>query len=355
MSIVFHPRTRRRRRAAATVLFLLMPPAFNAANAQSSKAMHVTFSEYSPLANASEIARRTLSPLVALEVTRRGAHSGKTLIEQTVRLTDEDFVVYIPAHRPPRGYALLVFVPPWQDARLPSGWAPILERYDTIFVSAARSGNEVGVMDRREPLALLAAANVLRQFPVDADAVFIGGFSGGARVAQRLALAYPDLFRGAILNAGSDPIGSQDMPLPPKDLFYRFQEYSRLVYVTGEIDARLATDQDSMRSMHQWCVFAVQGHVEPSTGHEVLGSTALAWALSAVLHDVPAVSHKLPGCRASIDQDLDTQLNAAEQQLTGGAPGSGEQLLRKIDARYGGLAAPRSVELANRYAQILAP
>jgi pimeloyl-ACP methyl ester carboxylesterase len=329
-----------------------MPLPFNAAYTQSSKSTHVKFSEYSSLASASEIARRTLSPLVALEVTRTAAHSGKALIEQTIKLPDEDFVIYVPAHRPPRGYALLVFVPPWQDARLPAGWAPILDRYDTIFVSAARCGNDVGVMDRREPLALLAAVNVIRQFPVDADAVFIGGFSGGARVAQRLALAYPDLFRGAILNAGSDPIGSQDMPLPPKDLFYRFQEHSQLVYVTGEVDARLGMDQDSMRSMHQWCVFAVQGHIEPSTGHEVLGSTAFAWALSALLHDVPAVSHKLPGCRASIEQDLDRQLNAAEQQLTGGAPGSGEQLLRKIDARYGGLAAPRSVDLANTYSQI---
>ena len=332
-----------------------MPLPFNAADAQSSKLSHVKFSEYSPLASATEIARRTLSPLVALEVSRTAAHSGKTLIEQTINLSDEDFVIYVPAHRPLGGYALLVFVPPWQDARLPAGWAPMLERYDTIFVSAARSGNDEGVMDRREPLALLAAANVIRQFPIDADAVFIGGFSGGARVAQRLALAYPDLFRGAILNAGSDPIGSQDMPLPPKDFFYRFQEYSRLVYVTGEFDARLGMDQDSMRSMHQWCVYAVQGHVEPSAGHEVLGSTAFAWALSAVLHDIPSVSHKLLGCRAAIDRDVNTQLNAAKQQLAGGAPGSGEQLLRKIDARYGGLAAPRSIDLANGNSQSRTP
>ena len=348
MSIFSHRRTREpRRTAVGVVLFLVIPLWFNAAHAQSSKATHVTFSEYSPLANASEIARRTLSPLVALEVNRRGAQSGRTLVEQTVRLADEDFVIYVPTHRPPSGYALLVFVPPWQDARLPAGWAPILERYDTIFVSAARSGNDAGVMDRREPLALLAAVNVIRQFPVDADAVFIGGFSGGARVAQRLALAYPDLFRGAILNAGSDPIGSQDMPLPPKDLFYRFQESSRLVYVTGEIDPRLGMDQDSLRSMHQWCVFAVQSHVEPSAGHEVLGSTAFAWALSAVLHDRPAASFRLPDCRAAIDQDIKTQLDAVEQQLKSGAPGSGERVLRKVDARYGGLAAPRSIELAN--------
>ena len=314
---------------ATAVLFLVPPLHFNGAKAESSKARHVTFSEYSPLATASEIARRTLSPLVALDVSRSAAQSGKTLIEQAIRLGDEDFVIYVPKDRPPDGYALLVFIPPWQDARLPAGWAPILERYNTIFVSAARSGNEEGVMDRREPLALLAAANVIRQYPVNPAEIYVGGFSGGARVAQRLALAYPDFFRGAILNAGSDPIGSQDMPLPPRSLFYRFQENSRLVYVTGEADPRLGMDQESVRAMHQWCVYAVQGHVEHSAGHEVLGSSAFAWALSAVLHDTSSRSPKLAGCRAAIDQEVNSQLDAAEQQMASGAPDGAEKYCAK--------------------------
>lgn len=60
-------------------------------------------------------------------------------------------------NNPPHGFALLVFVPPWQDARLPPEWAKVLDRYGAIFVSAARSGNDENVLGRREPLALLAA------------------------------------------------------------------------------------------------------------------------------------------------------------------------------------------------------
>ena len=54
---------------------------------------------------------------------------------------------------------------------------------------------------------VLAAYNVMKRYAVDPQRVFVSGFSGGARVAMRLALAYPDLFRGALMDAGSDPIG----------------------------------------------------------------------------------------------------------------------------------------------------
>lgn len=50
------------------------------------------------------------------------------------------------------------------------------------------------------------------------------GFSGGSRVAEIAALAYPDVFRGAILNAGADPIDGQDgIDKPPADLLRAFQ------------------------------------------------------------------------------------------------------------------------------------
>ena len=57
------------------------------------------------------------------------------------------------------------------------------------------------------PLALLAYENIRRSHTLDANRVYVGGMSGGSRVALRVALAYPDVFRGALLNAGSDPIG----------------------------------------------------------------------------------------------------------------------------------------------------
>lgn len=307
----------------------------------------VVFTDYSQHSSSSELARRMLSPLAAAQLDRQMARSGQRMVAQSIRLPDEKFIVYVPSPRPARGFALLVFVPPWQDARLPQGWAAALDRYGVIFVSAARSGNDEGVMDRREPLALLAAQNIVRRYPVDPERVYIAGFSGGSRVALRLALAYPDVFRGAVLNAGSDPIGNSQIPLPPKDLFFRFQSSTHLVYVTGEGDTfQLNSDLDSMHSMRKWCVFDVEGHVEPSGSHAVAGSTAFSWALGALMHDAPPDPKRLAACRLAIEEELSVTMRQVESLVADDRHDEAQKLLMKIDEHYGGLAAPRSIDLA---------
>jgi hypothetical protein len=55
-------------------------------------------------------------------------------------------------------------------------------------------------------------------------------------MALRSARGYPDVFHGALLNAGSDPIGNAQSPLPPQELLRQFQESTRVVYVTGAHD-----------------------------------------------------------------------------------------------------------------------
>jgi hypothetical protein len=306
----------------------------------------VVFADYSERSSSAELARRLLSPLAALQLKRQMARTGTQMVEQPIKLSEERFIVYVPSPRPARGYALLVFVPPWEDARLPSGWTPVLDRYGVIFVGAARSGNDESVFDRREPLALLAAHNAMQRYPVDPERVYIGGFSGGARVALRLALGYPDVFRGALLNAGSDPIGDSQIPIPPKDLFLQFQS-THVVYVTGEEDSSQLNDVASMHSMKKWCVFDVQSHLVRSGGHEVADSTALAWALNALLHDARPDPNKLGACMLAIEGELNIKMQEVDSLVAAGHDDEAQKLLIKIDGHFGGLAAPRSIERAH--------
>jgi hypothetical protein len=149
---------------------------------------NVAFSDYSPAASSTELMRRLLSPLSALAVREESTSSGRPLNEQRIDLANERFTVYVPRTAAPQGYALLVFVPPWQSASVPRQWTSALDRHHMIFVTAAQSGNEADVLNRREPLALLAAHNIMQRYPVDPQQVYVGGFSGGARMALRLAL-----------------------------------------------------------------------------------------------------------------------------------------------------------------------
>ena len=309
----------------------------------------VVFSDYTPLARSFELVRRFLSPLNAMRVNQAAARSSAPLRDQPIDLANERFVLYVPASAPPQGYALLVFVPPWETATLPAQWTSALDRHAMIFVSAAKSGNRADVLDRREPLALLAEQNVLRRLPIDPQRVYVGGLSGGARVALRIALAYPDVFHGALLNAGSDPIGTAEIALPPAEFMREFQESTRLVYLTGARDNfHLDEDVVSRQSLNAWCVFNVATETVPWRAHEILDAAAFSRGLDALIAQSAPAARKLGTCRERIDAALNEELKRVEELLAAGKAAAAQRLLNKIDAHYGGLAAPRSTTLAGQ-------
>lgn len=310
----------------------------------------VVFTEHEPNASNPELLRRLSSPLTVARQAADLARSGAAIAAHSLDLATEKFLVYVPTRRPAAGYGLVVFVPPWQDARLPDGWAPVLDRFGLIYVSAARSGNDESVLARREPLALDAAHNVIGQYSIDPARVYIAGFSGGSRIALRLALGYPDLFHGAILNAGSDPIGTRDLPLPPRDLMLAFQSASRVVFVTGERDdAHLADDLVSERSLRQWCAFNVDSVVEPRVGHAVAPAAALDRALGELAAEPKPASARIGACRSALEAELETRLQGIRTLMATGRRADAQQRLRELDARFGGLAVPQSLELASQH------
>jgi pimeloyl-ACP methyl ester carboxylesterase len=310
---------------------------------------NVVFSDYTALSSNVELARRLLTPLTAAQLPGLVAKTGKALSEQPIDLSKEKFVVYVPSTKPASGYGLFVFVPPWDDARIPPTWTDVFDQAGMIYVGAIDSGNDANPIGRREPLALLAYANMIARYPIDPSRVYVGGFSGGSRIAMRLALAYPDVFRGAFLNSGSDPIGDATVPLPPKDLFFRFQESSTLAYVAGEDDTNVVQiDRMSRHAMQAWCVFNVESRVMRGTGHHSVDPESLAWALDVLDKKEKPDAAALADCRAGIDAALTAKLQDVESLIAAGRRDDAKAHLDAIDKTYGGWAAPKSVELETR-------
>lgn len=340
-------------RAVALAVILLIfgcATAQHASQNQHSRAAphEVVFGRYSPLFSNAELLRRLLTPLAREDVRDALSHTGDTLNPYPLDLAKERFLVYVPSSAPPspRGFALLVFVPPFDHADLPFGWPAQLEHHGFIFVAPENAGNTTEVVSRRVPLALSAEENIVHEYPVDPERIYIGGFSGGSRVAERVALAYPDVFRGALLNAGADPLGGP-YPLPPRDLFLRFQSSTRLVYDTGELDAvNLGTDAGSAQSMRDWCVFDVETNEIPHADHEWMSATAFGRALDRLLARNPPAPARLATCRSHVQTQLQQKLDHAESLIAAGRHADARKLLLEIDARYGGLAAPRILDLA---------
>lgn len=333
-----------------TTIVLLAIPFAHAGVAPTGLREDVTFTAYSPLAGNAERMRRLLSPLTAWRMQRQLQKAHERLSEQAIDLARERFTLYVPKHPPPaRGYALLVFVSPWEDAREAQQWVSVLDRTGTIFVSAQRSGNDMDVLNRREPLALLAAYNVVQRYHVDPNRVYVGGFSGGSKVALRLALAYPDVFRGVLLEAGSEPIGTPAIPLPPADLLHRFQESVRVVYLTGDRDDyRQREDAGNRDSLRRWCVTSLSSVRVPWLGHELADAGSFSRALNKLSEPAHPDADKLARCRAANEQSLQSQLRQARALMGAANPEEARKLLEQVDTKYGGLAAPQVVTLMER-------
>lgn len=317
----------------------------------SSPGLHagISFDTYPAIATADELIERFLSPFAREAVHSRLERSGERLKQQMFDIESEKFALYVPGREPPGGYGLLVFIPPWPQAEVPPAWMNVLDRHGIIFVSSARSGNDQNLLERRVPLALAALSDLKARFRIDPSRTFIGGFSGGSRVAMRVALAYPDLFSGALLNAGSDAIGRSPAQLPAAGLFLQFQTKTRLAYVTGEQDpGSLALDALSISSMHHWCVRNIAVRPESGAGHEVAAADAFNSAIEELEAEPETDSASMERCRAARLQDVHADLERAERLLADKRQADARAMLLEIDRRYGALAEPASLTLARR-------
>ena len=303
----------------------------------------VTFTESSPLARNGELIKRFFSPFAYADLLRKNDPAALNALP--IEPKDEKFGLYVPPNKPAKGYALLVWVSPLDGAGMPPSWTATLDDQGVIFVTAAKSGNETSPVGRRIPLALTAAANVARTYEVDPNRIWIAGFSGGARIAERMALGYPDVFTGAILDGSADVIGSADVPLPPREHFELLLDRMAIVLTTGQADAYNTDDAKRViLSMRRHCLDRLSVEVRPREGHEMMKGGSLAKAIQ-FLDEQRTPGHRR--CREELYSKIDAELARAEalvQKRNRSARGP----LQTIDRRYGRLAAPRSLELRAR-------
>ena len=171
--------------------------------------------------------------------------------EEPWTLEGETFEVYVPAglgRARAAPYGLLVWVSPTPRGGVPDEeMLPVLDAARTIWIGANQAGNP-RVRGDRTRLALDAADAVMRAYAVDPDRVYVGGYSGGGRMASSLALLYPEVFSGGLYFMGVDfyraiPVPHKPgtmwtpwMKAPSPEALARVRARSRFVFVTGTHD-----------------------------------------------------------------------------------------------------------------------
>jgi len=133
----------------------------------------------------------------------------------------------IPDAPPPHG--VLVFVSPRDDADPPKGWDAVLDHRNVVWIAAEGFGNDKPSA-QRVLAAIMGLTVAQKTMEIDHSRIYIGGMSGGGRVASTAASTFPQLVTGAMYIVGAD------FSLPDagqlRDRFLR----NRYVFVTGERD-----------------------------------------------------------------------------------------------------------------------
>lgn len=304
----------------------------------------------SPLVNGDEFRRRLLAPIAADDLLRFVESDGRRLAPEHFDGGEVD--AWVPPVEPAEGYGLLVFILPDDSVMLPRDWsAPLAER-GILAVVVRGAGNEVDLFSRRIPRVLDAYSLATSRWRIDPARTWIGGFSGGARVAQRIAMAWPEHFVGTLQLAGSVIVGTARLAPPPPELARHLQERTRFVFVSGLQDTRnRGNDTFARESMQALCFADVVLRSPARLDHWVPGGHELAKALDA-LESPLAVD---AGCRERLGREIAAALAAVEARFAAGDIVAARAGLVAIDDRYGGLAAPASVELARRMLPSMTP
>jgi poly(3-hydroxybutyrate) depolymerase len=205
----------------------------------------------------------TIADLFAPDQAKAFAPTMRTNRKVTLR-------VRVPPGNGPHG--VLVFVHPGNGAAPMPGWADVLDRRNLAYAAAEGFGNDKPG-NQRALVALLALTHLSRTQQIDPARRYIGGMSGGGKMASQVLSRFSAFFDGALCIVGAEYV-------EPKGGFPPEMRAKRVVFMTGD------------RDFNHFDVLAV---------HKRFVAAGIA---RAHLMDIPGFSHQYPDA-AQLDDALE--------------------------------------------------
>jgi poly(3-hydroxybutyrate) depolymerase len=128
----------------------------------------------------------------------------------------------------PAPHGVLVFVGPRDEADLREGWADVLDKRNLVWIAAQGYGNDKP-RAQRVLVALMALKHLQRTLPLDRARLYVGGMSGGGRIASQALARFPGFFSGALCIVGADYVTPESQLVPELAT-------KRVVFMTGDGD-----------------------------------------------------------------------------------------------------------------------
>ncbi len=212
------------------------------------------------------------------------------------------------------------------------------------YIGVRDAGNDVPP-PKRVRIVLDCLDDVRRQVPLDPDRTYIGGFSGGARIACTVAFALPEYFGGVIpVCAGGS---MRDEPW----LRHRIIDRLSASLVTGTDDFNRGEVERWKGTMWKDIGIRTRVWVEKDSGHTMPPAATFADILKWLDEDAPrraSAAKKSPASRATPDGALTREENAkaifdeAKQLLGAKTMHRGLMLLKGASARWPDLATGKA-------------
>lgn len=209
--------------------------------------------------------RYTLNELLGEEEAARY----KAFIPPAKKLT---WAVYLPDNDATEPPGVFVYVSPRNRGRIDNRWRAAMDRKNLIYIGADQSGNRKPV-NQRMILAIMALRALEKNYLIDGKRITVSGFSGGGKIASKLASQYPEVFSGALYICGVLPW--LEDPAPRMEQLVK----NRFVFLTGTNDFNL---NETRGVYHKYLNAGVEHSnlmVIPGMSHELPDAQIMADAL----------------------------------------------------------------------------
>lgn len=144
--------------------------------------------------------------------------------------TQQTYELFVPKNYTERkSWPVMLFVSPGDSAM---GWGPLKDlctKRGIIFAGPHAAGNRCPIR-KRVRIILDVLDELRRNYNIDTDRCYIGGFSGGGRVACAIGFAMPELFGGVVPVCAAGDLRSETW------LRHRVIDRLSVAHVTGERD-----------------------------------------------------------------------------------------------------------------------
>ena len=201
----------------------------------------LTFTERSPLSTNAELCARMGWPLLDEEAAK-----------SDYKLVEESFEVYVPpSYTGEKPFGLLVFISPGGGGSLKNydnrlKWREIIDKHELIWVGPNKVGND-RVARPRMSISIDAAVNMQARYKIDPNRVYVGGVSGGGRIASMLGVGFPDVFKGGFYIIGcnfyrqersieQNGVYRRSYFAPPTKYHEMAKKQCKHVFLTGDTD-----------------------------------------------------------------------------------------------------------------------